>query len=189
MEETGATTTLTREQVLLGRAVSSDTTRGSLCCVHVTNEKLQACDGHMLVEADAPESVPEGIQGDYAGKAWGKMKQASKHSPTVVTRVNGCLHANPCKPDKLTVIERKDNVGPFPNTEAIRATGPVLVTVPLVAKTLKKLLSALDPDAVIRFEVHTSHVAGSVLTKALPFTVVGSESNVRGLIMPGRLTK
>ena len=179
---------LTREQVLLGRATSDDIARTSLICVELTPERLQACDGHMLVQADAPADMPDDMPGFYLGKAWGKAKQPGKHQPTTIARVNGHLHANPDVPDKLSVIERRDEAGPYPNTDSITPTSPVVMTVPLVAKTLKKLLSALDPDAIIRFDVPASSVADGILTGALTFTVVGSESNVHGLIMPGRIT-
>ena len=194
MSETVAT--LTTEQVLMARAACKPKdARPTLECVHVTTEYLEVTDGHIAIRTTAPENMTDDMLGLYAADAWSKVKPAIAGHRATIRRQNGHLLANECEPAKLAVIPAREEDSAFPNMDGVWPKSPPVLRFALTASTVKKLLASLPPDAVIVFDVPESSLKkngggdvpetlGRTVNGALTFTVVGSESNAHGLLMP-----
>lgn len=178
--------------VRIARAASTDDTRPSLCAVNVTADRIEATDGHMLIQCDPPADMPEDMHGLYRAKDFARIKQLGRNSPAVASRTNGFLVVNEGHGAKATNVDCVD--GQYPNTDQVWPKDTDAdIRIGLRADMLKKLVASLpNDDAHVWITVPKESVGDArIVTGALTFTVTtgykGSEpSTVRGLLMPCR---
>ena len=176
--------------VRIAHAASTDIAKPSLCAVSITEDRIEATDGHVLVRCDPPADMPEDIRGLYCAKEFGKIRQLAEYLPALVSRTNDRLIVNEGYSPKAMTVECED--GPYPNTDRVWPQDTDAdIRIGLRADTLKKLLSALPrDDAHIWITVPKGSVSSArEATAAMTFTVSTGErgnmpSSVRGLIMP-----